>query len=135
MCVPGRTVEVKLLCNFSKIAKICSIFPNKGTLLNRLSWTRCNECNSFTDAHYTHWFALYTGFPFIFLSEVFKTNLKNNPSVYEQELHGELQRRITRISERIDFTPNEMKEVSLQMKWIISIFPRNTKQIRCISNY
>ncbi len=53
MCMPGRTVEMKLLCNFSKIAKICNIFPNKGTLLNHLSSTRSYECNSFTDSHYT----------------------------------------------------------------------------------
>ncbi len=36
-CVPGRTVEVKLLCNFSKIPKICNIIPNKRALLNHLS--------------------------------------------------------------------------------------------------
>ncbi len=55
MCVPGRTVEVKLFSNFSKIAKICNIFTNERTLLNRLSWTRSYvyECNSFTDSRYT----------------------------------------------------------------------------------
>ncbi len=35
---------------------------------------------------FVHWFALHTGFPSIFLSEVFKTDSKNNPSVYEREL-------------------------------------------------
>ncbi len=34
MCVPGRTMEVKLLLNFSNIPKICNIIPNKGALLN-----------------------------------------------------------------------------------------------------
>ncbi len=53
MCVPGRTVEVKFLCDFSKIAKICNISPNKGTLLNSLSSTRSYECNSIIDSRYT----------------------------------------------------------------------------------
>ncbi len=35
---------------------------------------------------FVHWFTLHTGFPSIFLSEVFKTSLKNDPSVYEREL-------------------------------------------------
>ncbi len=124
MCVPGCTVEVKLLCNFSKIAKICNIFPNEGTLLNHegtllnhLSSARSYECDSFTDSRYT------PVFPSIFLSAVFKTGIRNRFEKRPQSIwtriafDGELRRRITRISERIDFTPNKTKEVSLQLDW------------------
>ncbi len=53
MCVPGHMVKVKLIYNFSKIPKICNIFPNKGALLKRLSSTRSYKCDSFTDSRYT----------------------------------------------------------------------------------
>ncbi len=54
MCVPGRMVQVKLFSYFSKIAKICNIFPNKGTtLLNRLS----NAIRSLI--RIIHWFFLH----------------------------------------------------------------------------
>ncbi len=65
---------------------------------------------------FVHWFALYTGLPSIFLSEVFETGLKNDTQCIWTRIafNGELQRRVTRISERINFTPNKTKEVSLQ---------------------
>ncbi len=67
---------------------------------------------------FVRWFALYTIFPSIFLPDTFKTGLKNDPSVYERELafDSKLQWCVMRISERIDFTPNKIKEVSLQKR-------------------
>ncbi len=108
-CVSGYTVEVKLLCNFSKIPTICNIIPNKGALLNRLSSTRSYECDSFTDSHYT---------PFLLHLSLWR--IQNRFEKWPQciwtriAFDGELQRRVMRISERIDFTPNKTKEVSLQ---------------------
>ncbi len=111
MRVPGRTVEVKLLCNFSKIVKICDIFPNKGTLLNHVSWMRSYECNSFTDL-LTHWLPLHLS-----LWRIQNRFEKQAQCIWTRiAFDGELQRRVTRISERIDSTPNETKEVSLQKK-------------------
>ncbi len=112
MCVPGCAVEVKLLCNFSKIAKICNTFPNKGPLLNRSSWTRSYECNSFTNSHYT----LVSPPSFWGIQNQFE---KQPQCIWTRiAFDGKLQRRVTRISERIDFTPNETKEVSLQKQWV-----------------
>ncbi len=108
-CVSGCTVEVKLLCNFSKIAEVCNMFPNKGILLNRLSRTRSYKCDSFTDSHYT---------PFPLHLSLW--GIQNRFEKWPQRIwtriafDGEMQRRVTRISERIDFTPNETKEVSFQ---------------------
>ncbi len=74
-CLPGRMVKVNLLCNFSKIPKICNIIAKKRALLNHLSSMRSYKCD-------VHRFALYTGVPSIFFSEAFKPGLKNDPSVY-----------------------------------------------------
>ncbi len=61
---------------------------------------------------FVHWFVLYTFFPSIFLSDIFKTGLKNEPQcIWTRIAHdGELQWRIKRISERIDFAPNKTKK-------------------------
>ncbi len=89
-------VEVKLLCNFSKIAKICNIFPNKGTLLNRLSWTRYYECDSFIDSH-------YTPFPLHLSLWGIQNWFEKRPHQCKWTriaLDGKLQQRVVRISER-----------------------------------
>ncbi len=109
MCVPWHTVEVKLLCNFSKIHKICNIIPNKGALLNRLSSTRSYKCNSFTDSH-------YTPFPPPSISLMHSKLVRKTTPVHMNEncLRWWTATHVTRISERTDFTPNKTKEVSLQ---------------------
>ncbi len=69
--------EVKLFSNFSKIAKICNIFPNKGTLLNRLSWTKSYtyDCNSFTDSCYSYTLVSPPSFSPRYSKPVWKTTL------------------------------------------------------------
>ncbi len=109
MCVPGRTVAVKLLCNFSKIPKTCNIIPNKRSLLNCLSSTRSYECDSFTNSHYTPFFTL--SFSLTHSKPVRKTT----PCIWMRTaFDGEPQQFVTRISEQIDFAPNKTKEVLLQ---------------------
>ncbi len=110
MCVSGRTVEVKLLCNFSKIAKICNIFPNKGMLLNRLSYRGRGLTNATRSLiRVIHWFPLHLSLWGI------QNWFEKRPQCIRMSIvfDGELQRRITWISEQIDFTPNKTKEVSL----------------------
>ncbi len=94
--MPGRTVEVKLFSNFSKIAKICNIFPNKGDVIKPFIVDEVLRLRM----QFVHWFALYTGFPSIILSEVFKIGSKNQPQCIWTRIPfaGELQWHVTQIS-------------------------------------
>ncbi len=110
MCRDAR-LKWNFLVIFSKIAKICNILPNKTMLLNHLSCTRsyAYECNPFTDSRNT-----LVSRPFF--SPRYSKLVRKTTPVYmnENSLHRRTAMARNAISERIDFIPNETKEVSLQ---------------------
>ncbi len=116
MCVPGRTVEVKLLRNFFKIPKICNIIPNKGRY--QIVYLKRGLTNAIRSLiHIIH------RFPFHLSPWHIQNWFKKLPQCIWTRIvfDGKLQQHVTRISERIHFTPNKTDEVSLQ-KWKSSFF-------------